>query len=208
MKEVEDATLIRSRLLRSFERAEIETDAAERAAHLTFVIVGGGPDRGGARRRHQGARGRRDPARLSRGRHAPRARDAASRPGRGCCRRCSRTPRRARSQQLQALGVEVRLGQPVTAGAADGRGGRRRAASAATTSSGPRACGRAAGRGRSARRARARRARDGAAGLLGARPSEGVRDRRCRVPRRFEAAAGRCPGCRRARCRWGATWRA
>ena len=43
MKEVEEATLIRSRLLRSFETAEIETDAAERAAHLTFVIVGGGP---------------------------------------------------------------------------------------------------------------------------------------------------------------------
>jgi NADH dehydrogenase len=43
MKEVEDATLIRSRLLLSFERAEILTDMAERAAHLSFVIVGGGP---------------------------------------------------------------------------------------------------------------------------------------------------------------------
>ena len=43
MKEVEDATFIRSRLLRSFERAEIETDFEERAALLTFVIVGGGP---------------------------------------------------------------------------------------------------------------------------------------------------------------------
>ena len=43
MKEVEDATLIRSRLLLSFERAEIETDMSERAAHLSFVIVGGGP---------------------------------------------------------------------------------------------------------------------------------------------------------------------
>jgi NADH dehydrogenase len=43
MKDVEEATLIRSRLLRSFERAEIEADEAERAAHLTFVIVGGGP---------------------------------------------------------------------------------------------------------------------------------------------------------------------
>jgi NADH:ubiquinone reductase (H+-translocating) len=43
MKEVEDATFIRSRLLRSFERAETESDAAERAALLTFVIVGGGP---------------------------------------------------------------------------------------------------------------------------------------------------------------------
>jgi NADH dehydrogenase len=43
MKEVEDATLIRSRMLRSFETAEVESDPKERAAHLAFVIVGGGP---------------------------------------------------------------------------------------------------------------------------------------------------------------------
>ena len=43
MKEVEDATLIRSRMLRSFEAAEIESHPDERAAHLVFVIVGGGP---------------------------------------------------------------------------------------------------------------------------------------------------------------------
>jgi len=43
MKEVEDATLIRSRLLMSFEAAELENNPAERAAELTFVIVGGGP---------------------------------------------------------------------------------------------------------------------------------------------------------------------
>jgi NADH:ubiquinone reductase (H+-translocating) len=43
MKAVEEATFIRSRLLRSFETAEIEADPAERAAHLTFIIVGGGP---------------------------------------------------------------------------------------------------------------------------------------------------------------------
>ncbi|HVW70393.1 MAG TPA: NAD(P)/FAD-dependent oxidoreductase [Steroidobacteraceae bacterium] len=43
MKEVEDATLIRSRMLRSFETAEIESQPDERAAHLAFVIVGGGP---------------------------------------------------------------------------------------------------------------------------------------------------------------------
>ena len=43
MKEVEDATLIRSRLLTSFEAAELEPDPEERAAHLSFVIVGGGP---------------------------------------------------------------------------------------------------------------------------------------------------------------------
>jgi NADH:ubiquinone reductase (H+-translocating) len=43
MKEVEEATFIRSRLLRSFEAAEIEADPAVRAAHLTFIIVGAGP---------------------------------------------------------------------------------------------------------------------------------------------------------------------
>ncbi len=43
MKTVEEATFIRSRLLRSFERAEIETDPQARAAHLTFIIVGAGP---------------------------------------------------------------------------------------------------------------------------------------------------------------------
>jgi NADH dehydrogenase len=43
MKAVEDATRIRSRLLLSFERAEIENDPARLAAHLSFVIVGGGP---------------------------------------------------------------------------------------------------------------------------------------------------------------------
>ena len=43
MKAVEEATFIRSRLLRSFESAEIETDPQVRAAHLTFIIVGGGP---------------------------------------------------------------------------------------------------------------------------------------------------------------------
>jgi NADH dehydrogenase len=43
MKEVEEATFIRSRLLLSFESAELEADPGERAAHLTFIIVGAGP---------------------------------------------------------------------------------------------------------------------------------------------------------------------
>jgi len=43
MKDVEDATFIRSRLLLSFETAELEADTTLRAAHLCFVIVGGGP---------------------------------------------------------------------------------------------------------------------------------------------------------------------
>jgi len=43
MKAVEDATRIRSRMLLSFERAEVEMDPDNRSAQLSFVIVGGGP---------------------------------------------------------------------------------------------------------------------------------------------------------------------
>src|SRR2546429_317891 len=43
MKEVEEATFIPSRLLRSFGIAELEAGQKERAAHLTFIIVRGGP---------------------------------------------------------------------------------------------------------------------------------------------------------------------
>jgi NADH dehydrogenase len=43
LKNLEDATSIRRRVLLSLERAELETDPARRAALLTFAIVGGGP---------------------------------------------------------------------------------------------------------------------------------------------------------------------
>lgn len=43
LKSVDDATLIRRRLLTAFEQAEASVDAQERARLLTFVIVGGGP---------------------------------------------------------------------------------------------------------------------------------------------------------------------
>jgi len=43
LKRVEDATEIRRRLLMAFERAEATEDENERAALLTFLIVGGGP---------------------------------------------------------------------------------------------------------------------------------------------------------------------
>jgi len=43
LKRIEDATEIRRRLLMAFERAERTDDEAERAALLTFLIVGGGP---------------------------------------------------------------------------------------------------------------------------------------------------------------------
>ncbi len=43
LKTVEDATLIRSRILTAFEQAEREPDPARRRRLLTFVIAGGGP---------------------------------------------------------------------------------------------------------------------------------------------------------------------
>jgi len=43
LKTLDDALAIRSRMLRAFERAEAAVDAGERAAFLTFVIVGAGP---------------------------------------------------------------------------------------------------------------------------------------------------------------------
>ncbi len=43
LKRVEDALEIRRKILTAFERAEAATNEAERAALLTFLIVGGGP---------------------------------------------------------------------------------------------------------------------------------------------------------------------
>ncbi len=43
LKSLEDAQEIRRRVLLSFERAEREHDPIKRHAHLTFVVVGGGP---------------------------------------------------------------------------------------------------------------------------------------------------------------------
>src|SRR5213078_4774772 len=43
LKKIDDATLIRQRVLTAFERAEVVEDPAERERLLTFVVVGGGP---------------------------------------------------------------------------------------------------------------------------------------------------------------------
>src|SRR5574338_897465 len=42
LKTIDDALALRNRILLAFERAELETDDAERARLLTFVVVGGG----------------------------------------------------------------------------------------------------------------------------------------------------------------------
>jgi NADH dehydrogenase len=43
LKSLEDATTIRRRVLLAFEKAEVSESAAERAALLTFVVIGAGP---------------------------------------------------------------------------------------------------------------------------------------------------------------------
>ncbi|MDI9937928.1 NAD(P)/FAD-dependent oxidoreductase [Rhodococcus sp. IEGM 1351] len=43
MKTIDDALELRGRILGAFERAELSTDAEERARLLTFVVVGAGP---------------------------------------------------------------------------------------------------------------------------------------------------------------------
>src|SRR6185503_14693370 len=43
LKTIDDATYIRRRIMLAFEKAETETDPAERARLLNFVVVGGGP---------------------------------------------------------------------------------------------------------------------------------------------------------------------
>lgn len=43
LKSLDDALHIRRQILSAFEKAETETDAAERAALMTMIIVGGGP---------------------------------------------------------------------------------------------------------------------------------------------------------------------
>jgi NADH dehydrogenase len=119
MKAVEEATFIRSRLLRSFESAEIEADPDERAAHLTFIIVGGGPtgvELAGAIKELAVDVIPRD-YRAADTRHArvvlieagPRVLPALH---------ADSSARALR--QLHTLGVEVRLGVPVTRVLADG----------------------------------------------------------------------------------------
>ncbi len=43
MKTIEDARLLRSRILGAYELAEVSQDPAEREAYMTFVVVGAGP---------------------------------------------------------------------------------------------------------------------------------------------------------------------
>ncbi len=119
LKTLDDALEIRRRILTAFERAEAEDDADARAAWLTFAIVGAGPtgvELAGtlaeiARHTLRGEFRRADPrrARVLLLEAGPRV--LSSFP--------ESLSERAR-RQLEALGVEVRTGEPVRAIDGDG----------------------------------------------------------------------------------------
>jgi NADH:ubiquinone reductase (H+-translocating) len=119
IKSIDDATRVRAKILLAFERAEVEPDEAARRALLTFVIVGAGPtgvEMAGAiaeLARNSITRDFRDiepgSARIVLAEAGPRVLPAFSEP-------CSREAERV----IKAMGVEVRLGSPVTA--IDGNG--------------------------------------------------------------------------------------
>jgi NADH:ubiquinone reductase (H+-translocating) len=119
MKEVDDATLIRSRMLLSFELAEHEEDAVKRAAHLSFVIVGGGPtgvELAGAIKELAVDVIPKD----YRVADTRRARVILIEAGPRLLPSMHPSSSQRALKQLQDLGVEVRLGKPVSSVLADG----------------------------------------------------------------------------------------
>jgi NADH dehydrogenase len=119
LKDIEDAIAIRSRLLLSFETAEIEADAEERAARLTFVIIGGGPtgvELAGAIKELAVDVVPRD-FRNADTRHA---RVILIEAGERLLPALHMSSSRRALTQLRELGVEVWLGRPVTAVLPDG----------------------------------------------------------------------------------------
>jgi NADH:ubiquinone reductase (H+-translocating) len=119
LKTLEDATTLRRRILVAFERAERESDPEKRAALLTFVIIGAGPT---------GVELAGTIAELARDTLSPDFRnidthktrvvliEAGPRVLAGFPDDLSAYAQRA----LEEIGVEVILGQPVTACSADG----------------------------------------------------------------------------------------
>ena len=99
---------IRRSILLAFEQAELDRDAAERQRLLTFVIVGGGADR-----RRNGRRHRRDRAADARQGFPPhRSARRAHHPDRGraraSCRPCRRTLSDYAGARCRRMGVEVK----------------------------------------------------------------------------------------------------
>jgi len=119
MKDVGDAIRIRSRMLLSFEIAEIEADPQRQAAHLAFIIIGGGPtgvELAGAIKELAVDVIPRD-FRIA---DTRRARVILIEAGPRLLPALHPDSSARALRQLRALGVEVRLGSPVTEVFADG----------------------------------------------------------------------------------------
>jgi NADH dehydrogenase len=113
LKKVEDATDIRRKILSAFERAETSDDAAERRRLLNFVIVGGGAtgvELAGA----IAELGRKALARDFRNIDPRETRVVLVEAGRRVLPAFPEHLSAKARQALAALGVEVRLGEPMT----------------------------------------------------------------------------------------------
>ncbi len=119
LKKIDDATDIRRRVLLAFERAESEDDPAERERLLTFVVVGGGPtgvEMAGAIAELARHTLRRDFRRID-----PRwTRVLLVEAGPRLLAAFDERLSRKAAAALEHLGVEVRLGAPVTSCTAEG----------------------------------------------------------------------------------------
>jgi NADH dehydrogenase len=113
LKTLEDALVIRRRILLAFERAEVETDEARRRALLTFVVIGGGPT-GVEMAGSLAEISRQSLARNFRHFDPSSARILLIEAGPAVLATFPPPLREAARRDLVRLGVEVRTGQPVT----------------------------------------------------------------------------------------------
>jgi len=119
LKKIDDATHIRRRILTAFEEAEASDDETARKRLLTFVIVGGGPtgvELAGAIAELARKAVRPDFRRID----TAAARIVLVEAGPRVLVSFPEALSEAAKRQLEALGVEVLLGRPVTACDADG----------------------------------------------------------------------------------------
>ncbi len=112
LKTLQDATAVRSDILRSFELAELEDDPARQAALLTFVLVGGGPtgvEMAGALAELSRVTMRRDFRRID----PSQARIVLVEAGPRILPTFAESLADSARRRLERMGVEIRTGKPV-----------------------------------------------------------------------------------------------